>query len=64
MAVERIDATEARRHVESQSALLVCAYDDEEKCNQVKLDGSVSMTWLRSTAASLRKDREIIFYCA
>jgi hypothetical protein len=62
--VSRIGVEEARRKVTAGSALLVCAYDDEEKCKKVSLDGSINMTQLASRAATLPKDQEIIFYCA
>jgi len=36
--VRRIPPDEARRRVED-GALLVCAYDDEEKCRDMLLEG-------------------------
>jgi hypothetical protein len=62
--VERIEVDDARRNVRSGKALLVCAYDDEEKCNQARLEGSITLADLRARLASVPKDREIIFYCA
>jgi hypothetical protein len=62
--VSRIGVEEARRKVAAGGALLVCAYDDEEKCKRVSLDGSINMTQLAARAATLPKDQEIIFYCA
>ena len=62
--VERISVNDARRKTKSDGgALLVCAYDDEEKCNRMKLDGSISLANLRTRLASVPKDQEIIFYC-
>jgi hypothetical protein len=45
-------------------ALLVCAYDDESKCDRIKLQGAVSLAEFRTAAQSLPKDKEIIFFCA
>lgn len=61
---ERISAPEARRHVESGEALLVCAYDSNEKFQQNKLEGAISLDEFRSRADSIPKHQEIIFYCA
>jgi rhodanese-related sulfurtransferase len=62
---ERIRVDEARRHLQaSPSALLVCAYDSDEKCRQYWLDGAVTLSDFRARERSLPKDREIIFYCA
>jgi rhodanese-related sulfurtransferase len=61
--VERISVHEAREKVRSNAALLVCAYDDEEKYNKMKLEGAIPLARLEAQAATLPKDREIIFYC-
>ena len=57
----RISVGDARQRVHS-GALLVCAYDDEAKCRQNQLDGSLTLKELEERA--LRRDQEIIFYCA
>lgn len=59
---ERIDVDQARRKVESGEALLVCAYEDEDKYRGAALEGSISLDQLRSR--SVDRDQEIIFYCA
>ncbi len=61
---ERIDVEEARRRVNTGDALLVCGYADDAKCDQIRLEGAISLTQFETRAASLPKDREIIFYCA
>jgi hypothetical protein len=61
---ERIGAQEARRHVESGDALLVCAYDSDEKFQQNRLEGAISLNEFRSRADSTPKHQEIVFYCA
>jgi hypothetical protein len=61
----RIGARQAREHMSMEpGALLVCAYDREEKCRDNYLEGAISLAGFRSRAVSLPKDREIIFYCA
>jgi len=62
--ITRVSVEEARRKTTAGQALLVCAYDDEAKCRKFNLDGSVSLTSLEAKAASLPKNKEIIFYCA
>ena len=64
MSVDRIDVADAQRRVSSGQALLVCAYEDEQKCQKINLQGSISLTRLESMAPTLAKDRELIFYCA
>ena len=64
MAVRRIPAQEARQRVLQGAALLVCAYDGEEKFEQVHLEGALSLDAFRARLPELPKNREIIFYCA
>lgn len=60
----RISPEEARQKLISGTALLVCAYDDEQKFKQNHLEGAISIAELNSKLTSLSKDHEIIFYCA
>ena len=60
----RMPPNEVREKVNSGSALLVCAYGDEEKFKRVHLDGAISMAEFQSRVPTLAKDQEIIFYCA
>ena len=63
--VPRISADKVRQKQKSgEDTLLVCAYEQVEKCEQVKLDGSISFTELQQKLPSLANDREIVFYCA
>jgi rhodanese-related sulfurtransferase len=64
MDIERIDPVQARAHVISGNALLVCAYDDQEKFRQNHLEGALSLQDLRAIEDELPRSREIIFYCA
>lgn len=60
----RISPEEARRKVSSGPALLVCAYEDDEKCRRLHLEGAMFLAEFRSKLPALPKDQEIIFYCA
>jgi hypothetical protein len=62
--VSRIGVEEARRKVAAGRAVLVCAYDDADKCRKINLQGSINMAQFTAKAAALPKDQEIIFYCA
>lgn len=59
---ERIDAERARERVQSGDALLVCAYDDEEKCRKFGLDHALTLGDFQ--ARDVPRDREIVFFCA
>jgi hypothetical protein len=60
--IERISAEQAHSKSKANQALLVCAYEDEDKCRRLNLDGSVSLASFQSRVASLAKTQEIIFY--
>jgi hypothetical protein len=62
--VPRIDVAETRRKVAAGEALLVCAYEDAEKCNRMKPEGSLLLSELKARLPSLPKEQTIIFYCA
>ncbi|MBI3128536.1 MAG: ArsR family transcriptional regulator [Candidatus Tectomicrobia bacterium] len=61
--VPRIGAKEAYGKME-EGALLVCAYEEEEKCKKINLEGSLNLREFEQRAGNLGKDRELIFYCA
>ena len=61
--IERVSVQEARERVRSNAALLVCAYDDEQKLNKMKLEAAISLASLESRVSTLPKDKELIFYC-
>ncbi len=64
MEPTRIPPTEVDRQVKAGKALLVCAYPDEEKCSSVKLEGAISLAEFESRFPGIKKDQEIVFYCA
>jgi hypothetical protein len=62
--VERIEVDEARRRVAKGQAMLVCAYDDEAKCERIALEGAMPLPQFTRRAPMLPQNKEIIFYCA
>ncbi len=60
----RFTAAETRRKVVSGEALLVCAYVEEEKYIQNRLEGAISFDEFNARRRNLPRDQEIIFYCA
>ena len=64
MEFKRIPAPDFREKVMKESALLVCAYDDDDKFKKVHLAGAISLKEFKSKAGNLDKSREIFFYCA
>jgi hypothetical protein len=62
--IERVDPETARREVAAGRALLVCAYDDRQRCRSMMLDGAIDMDELQALLPTLPKDQPIIFYCA
>ena len=60
----RIPPEEARIKVLSGLAILVCAYEDEEKFRNAHLEGAISLNDFRSKINFFSKEQEIIFYCA
>ncbi len=60
----RISAEEVRTRVKSGSALLVCAYDSDEKYASLKLEDSIPFSKFSAMLPGLPKTQAIIFYCA
>jgi hypothetical protein len=58
----RIKPQEARKKVAAGTALLVCGYEEIEKCNSVRLQGAMTMQDFRARRPG--KGQEIILYCA
>jgi len=60
--VSRITAHQAHEHVRNGSALLICAYDRDDKFERFHLEGAISLSEFESTKNDVPKDKEIIFY--
>jgi hypothetical protein len=63
MAAERISAEQAHVDVESGRALLVCAYDSDEKYRANCLPDAMSLAGFRAQEDAIPKGKELIFYC-
>lgn len=62
--VRRITPEEARRRMDSGRALLVCAYEEDEKFQSMQLEGALSLHQFRRKLPEIPPAQEIIFYCA
>ncbi len=60
----RISAEEVYAKVKTDNALLVCAYESDEKYEKYKIDGSLPFSKFAAMLSSLPKTQEIIFFCA
>lgn len=63
MTVRKMGPQDARRRMRADAALLVCAYDSDEKFAQNRLNGAISLAELQSREDELDRERELIFYC-
>lgn len=62
--ISRIRPQQARQKLKSgDGALLVCAYDSDEKFQANHLGGAIPLSEFRALADSIPKDRDIYFYC-
>ncbi len=58
---QRISAEEVRRKLDSGSdLLLVCGYDDDQKCRGFGIEGALTYNDFR--ARHVPKDHEIVFF--
>jgi hypothetical protein len=58
----RIPPEVAQKKVLSSEAILVCAYEEEEKFRKMHLERAISLNDFKNRASSLSKEQEIIFY--
>jgi hypothetical protein len=61
--IKRVKPEEARRKVQAGEALFVCAYDSEELCGRMLLEGAMTLGELNSRLPGIAREQEIIFYC-
>jgi hypothetical protein len=62
--VTRIAPSDAHHRLQSGNALLVCAYEDPNKCRDASIAGAISLQELQKREKSLGRTQELIFYCA
>lgn len=60
---QAIEASEAKREIGEGGALLVCAYDDVEKCRKLGAQEASPLRDFQLQVDSM-KDREVVFICA
>jgi hypothetical protein len=61
--IRRISAERARVLVSNGEAQLVCAYEDEDKCKKLRLEGAVTLGELQLRSPEQPpKDETLIFY--
>ncbi|HET6491217.1 MAG TPA: hypothetical protein VFG28_15780 [Syntrophales bacterium] len=58
----RISPAEAYQKAKAGTAVLVCAYPDDETFRKMQLEGAISYKEFESRLPGLKKDQEIIFY--
>jgi hypothetical protein len=58
----RIPPAEAYQKVIAGTALLVCAYPDDETFRKMQLEGAISFKEFEARLPGLNKDQETIFY--
>ena len=59
----RISVEEAHRKTNAGEALLICAYEDESRCEPIHLEGGITMSELKEQLPRMRKEQQLIFYC-
>lgn len=59
-----IDVALAFRKARAGNATLVCAYDDDEQCRSMLLEGALTFGDFLNQRSALPWNREIIFYCS
>ena len=62
--VSRLSADKVREGVVAGTTLLVCAYDDDAKFKKFKLEGAIALSDFKMRLSDLRKDMQVVFYCA
>ena len=61
---KRVGPEEVYQKLQSGTAILVCAYEDDAKFKKLQLQGAISLNEFKSKLPSLAKEQEIVFYCA
>lgn len=61
--IMRITPEETRQKMLMGQAILVCAYDSQEKFAKYHLDGAISLDQFKAQLPGMVKTQEIVFYC-
>ena len=59
---KRIDVESAHDLLESGDVRLICAYEDEEKCNKLKLPWAIPFSEFQLMAPTLPAEQNLVFY--
>jgi hypothetical protein len=62
--VIRITPEETYKKLQAGKALLVCAYEGEDRFRSLQLAGAISFPEFKAKLPALPQDQEIVFYCA
>jgi hypothetical protein len=63
--VPRVEPSEVmKKQGSGRKMWMVCAYDDEAKCTQLRIDSALTMSQFTAQVPSLSREEEIVFYCA
>jgi hypothetical protein len=46
----------------SDPPVLICAYDDLEKCRSIRIPGSITLRELEEQLPAFSRDKELVFY--
>ena len=60
--VDTIDAMDAFAHTKDNSAILICAYERDDKFHRLRLEGAIPLSEFQAISATLPNDKELIFY--
>jgi hypothetical protein len=61
---QRISVSDVQQKLARRDgALLVCAYDDDQRWRAAGVTGSIPLSQLQSKLNTLPRTQEIIFYC-
>ena len=60
---KRVSPQEIRDKVLAGEALLVCAYDSDDRFLKHQLEGAISLSAFQSRLPTLPKAQEVAFYC-
>ena len=62
--VSRVSAAEVHQRVKKGQALLICAYDNDDKFAKMALEGAIPRSKFTDRLPRTPKNRQLIFYCA
>lgn len=62
--VQSVSAQEAFTRARNGIALLICAYESDDKFRNVHLEGAIPLSAFKTSLSTIAHDKELIFYCA